>query len=705
MASLSSILSTANAGLLAAQTGIGTVSDNISNVNTAGYVRKIVDQTSLALQGAGYGVSAATVTRATNQFLQNASLGAIGDASSASMVSDNLSQAQALLGDPTSTTGYFSELNQVFSDFAAAANDPASVVNSQQAVNQVTQFLTQSQTVATSLRALSGQADTRIGGDVAQVNSLLGQIDSLNNAINVASASGGDVTNAQNAQSSLINTLAGLVDVKVVSNGTGGVVLRTAAGQMLVGPQGTASIAYQGATEAASQMVITQPGGGQAQAPMTLAGGEIKGLLDLRNTSLPGVQTQLSEYVSQAVNALNLAHNASTSSPPPAQLTGANTGLDLPTAINGFTGVTNVAIVGANGQLQTQVKIDFGAQTMSVNGVSVGGFSSSTFLSSLNSALGGAGTASFSNGALSISATAPGTGVAVADDPTTPSMKAGRGFSAFFGLNNLITSSSITNYNTGLAPGDPNGFTPGDTLTLRVTGPNNTKVSDITIPVPAGGTVQNLVDALNATSGGVGLFGQFSLDNNGALTFAPNKPGAAFVSVVTDNTARGPGGPSVSQLFGIGQAVRIERVPTYAVRSDIAGNAAKLATAQLDLSAAANGQPVVSPGDGSGALALSKAGLTPLGFAAAGLAAPLTTNVTQYAAQFAGALGTQAATADSANTNATAVQSEANARRQSTEGVNMDQELINLTTYQQAYSASARLVTATSAMFTALQNM
>ena len=64
-----------------------------------------------------------------------------------------------------------------------------------------------------------------------------------------------------------------------------------------------------------------------------------------------------------------------------------------------------------------------------------------------------------------------------------------------------------------------------------------------------------------------------------------------------------------------------------------------------------------------------------------------------------------ATSADSANTNAAAVQTEADARRPSTEGVNMDQELINLTTYQQAYSASARLVTATTAMFTALQNM
>ena len=702
--SLSSIMSTANAGLLAAQTGIGTVSDNIANVNTPGYVRKTVDQTSLALQGKGYGVSVSGVTRAANQFLQNASLAAAGDASSASVVADSLSQAQALLGDPTSASGYFGQLTQAFADFAAAANDPASTVNSIQAVGQVTQFLNQSQSVAQSLSALSSQADSRIGGDVTQVNSLLSQIDSLNNSINAAAANGGDVTNAQNAQSSLINTLSTLIDVKVGSNGTGGVVLRTTTGQSLVGPQGPASVAYQGATQAASQMVISQPGGGQAQTPMSLAGGEMKGLLDLRNSSLPSVQTQLSEYVSQAVNALNLAHNASTSSPPPAQLTGANTGLDLPTAISGFTGVTNIAVVAANGQPQTQVQIDFGAQTMSVGGVPVGGFTPSTFLTTLNGALGGMATASFSNGALSISAALPGSGVAIADDPTTPSAKAGRGFSAFFGLNNLITSRSITNYNTGLAATDSNGFTAGDTLTLRVTGPGNTKITDVAIPLPAGGTVQNLVDALNSPVGGVGLYGQFSLDGAGALTFTPTSPGSANLSVVTDNSSRGPGGPSVSQLFGIGQAQRIGRIATYAVRADIAANPTHLATAQLDLNAAAS-QPVVSPGDGSGALALSKAGATQLNFAAAGASGAATTNVIHYASQFAGALGAAAATAGNAKTNASAVQSEADARRQSVEGVNMDQELINLTTYQQAYSASARLVTATNAMFTALQNM
>ncbi|MGZ6019674.1 MAG: flagellar basal body rod C-terminal domain-containing protein, partial [Phenylobacterium sp.] len=39
---------------------------------------------------------------------------------------------------------------------------------------------------------------------------------------------------------------------------------------------------------------------------------------------------------------------------------------------------------------------------------------------------------------------------------------------------------------------------------------------------------------------------------------------------------------------------------------------------------------------------------------------------------------------------------------QSVEGVNIDQELVNLTTFQQAYSANARMIQATKDVFDAL---
>jgi flagellar hook-associated protein 1 FlgK len=223
--------------------------------------------------------------------------------------------------------------------------------------------------------------------------------------------------------------------------------------------------------------------------------------------------------------------------------------------------------------------------------------------------------------------------------------------------------------------------------------------------MPAAGNLQGVINALNSSATGVGLFGQFTLSSTGGLTFTPAQQGGATLTVVTDTTQRGAGGPSLSQLFGIGDAQRAARIASYSVRSDINANPSNLATATLDLPAATSGQPVLVPGDGSGAQALANAGSTTQSFDAAGAAQATATSVTRYSAQFAGSLANSATAASQASTNATAVQNEAETQRQSVEGVNLDQELVNLTTYQQAFSASARLVTATQDLFTALLNM
>src|SRR5690606_1961021 len=117
-------------------------------------------------------------------------------------------------------------------------------------------------------------------------------------------------------------------------------------------------------------------------------------------------------------------------------------------------------------------------------------------------------------------ATAAGNGVALAQDAANPSDKAGRGFSHFFGLNDVIRSTGISTYDSGLAPTDPHGFTPGDEITFSLADANGRPIRDITVAVPAGGTMADLVNALNSTTTGVGFHGQFTLDERGALTFA-----------------------------------------------------------------------------------------------------------------------------------------------------------------------------------------
>jgi flagellar hook-associated protein 1 FlgK len=703
--SLNAIIGAASSGMLAAQTGLNTVSDNIANLNTPGYVDKIIELNAQAVQGVGIGVSATGVALAANQFLQNASLAANASAAQSSAVSNMLSQAQGLFGDPNSATGYFNLLNQVSSDFQAAANDPASSLSGIQVVNDVNQFLSQSQTISGSLNGLVTQADSQIDSDVTQANQLLTQIAGLNKSIALATTAGADATNSQEAQNELLTQLGSLMDIKAATNSTGGVTLTSQSGILLVGQGGAATLAYQPSTTAASQLTVTQPGGAPQPANLQLASGELQGLLSLRNTRLPGVQDQLSEYVTQAVNALNQAHNASSAVPPPAQLTGQNIGIGLTTAVGGFAGTTTVAIVNAAGQLQQSVAIDFSADTMSVNGAAATGFTPATFLASLNTALGGAGAATFANGVLSLAANGGGNGVAVGDDASTPASSAnGEGFSQYFGLNNLVGSSVISNYRTGLAASDPSGFPAGQTLTLRVSNSSGSQITDITVTTPAGGTVQNLIDALNSSASGVGLYGQFALSGAGELAFTPNTPGAASLSVVKDATLSTAAPESVSQLFGIGDQTRASRIDAFSVRSDITANPSKVAFATLDLGAGA-GQPVLAIGDGSGALKAARANTATMNFDAAGGLAARSTGVNQYGAELAGSLGDQAAAASQAGANAQAVQTEANNRLQSVEGVNLDSELVNLTTYQQAYNASARLVTASQDMFNTLLNM
>src|SRR5690606_23132996 len=68
--SLSLTLSNALSGLQVNQSALQVTSNNIANVNTAGYSRKVVNTSPRVLGSQGAGVEISAITRAVNQFLQ-----------------------------------------------------------------------------------------------------------------------------------------------------------------------------------------------------------------------------------------------------------------------------------------------------------------------------------------------------------------------------------------------------------------------------------------------------------------------------------------------------------------------------------------------------------------------------------------------------------------------------------------------------------
>ncbi|MFN3836881.1 MAG: flagellar hook-associated protein FlgK [Brevundimonas sp.] len=699
--SLNSIMNIATSGLRTAQSQLRVTADNIANVDTPGYVRKVADQSAAVTNGYGSGVDIARVRLATDRFLQAAGLNAGADAARQGVRSELYDQIQNQFGDPSSDTNFFAQVDKLFASYATLAESPTSSAARQDTIYKTQSLFNQAAGIADQIQSARQEADGRLQSAIETVNPLLEQIDKLNKTIASGSVINQDVTGAQNAQLGLINELSKYMDVKVEARSNGGVTLRTNTGTALVG-EGHATLSYQSAgtvdaTTAFSDIMITEPSGTRWPLLDGVSSGQIRGLVEMRDVDAPAAAARLGELTAKLADELNRAHNANSSVPAPATLTGRNTGQSLENALTGFTGTTTITAVDAAGVVQASAQIVFSGATMTINGVAA---DPTTFLGVLNAQMGGAATASFSDGKLQL-AGAGGNGVAIADDATTPSSKGGRGFSHWFGLNDLVSTTTPTFYETGLTLASPHGFDAGESLTFRFSGESGSRQRDITVSVPAGtGTMGEMLGALNDPITGVGRYGAFSLDAAGKLSFRAYDPAATNLAIVKDNTTQNPSGVSMSQLFGLG-ATGSTRAGAYTVRSDIQQDPAKLALAQLNLSAAA-GTPALSKSDGRGGLALGDVGKRNVAFGAAGGASAGAKTLSSYAADFAGEIGGKASAAKTRADTATALAKEADSRRTSAEGVNMDEELVNMTTFQQAYNASARLIQASKDMYDVL---
>lgn len=699
--SLNAIMNTANSGLIAAQTQLRVVSDNVSNVNTPGYVRKIAEQQTLVSQGMGSGVEVARIRLATDRFLQAASLNAGAEAARQGVRYELYDRIQSLFGDPGGNTGFFAQVDGVFSAFSASAEDPTSSPRRQDALFKTQALFDEATRIARSIQAVREDADGRVQSAIEKANNLLQQIEGLNLEIARATVVNGDASGAETAQSALIGQLAELMDIRVSVRPVGGVSIRTGNGTLLAG-EGAATLSYNRAgtvtTETAfNEIWITEPGGQKRSLMDSVTSGEIKGLVELRDNEAPAAAERLAELITHVADELNRAHNANSSVPPPSVLTGRNVGQSFASAITGFTGQSTVAVTNASGVIQARADIVFSGATMTINGVAT---TPAGFLAELNTQLGGTATASFVDGRLIL--TAAGTnGVAIADDAAAPSNKTGRGFSHYFGLNDLISTDRPALYDTGLTAASPHGFTAGETMTLRFSGENGAKLRDLQITVPAGGTVGDLINALNDPASGIGRFGAFALAADGTLKFNGIGTPPPRISVLEDRTTQIPSGVSVTEMFGIGSGVRASRADGFALRADIRQSPAKLALAQLNLAAGA-GVAALSSGDGRGALLLADAGERAANFQAAGDSSGGLISVSRYASELAGDIGGKAAAAQSRKSTAEALYSEATARQTAHEGVNLDEELVLMTTYQQAFNASARLIQAAKDMYDTL---
>ncbi|WP_019962261.1 flagellar hook-associated protein FlgK [Woodsholea maritima] len=705
--SMMGVISNALSGLNASQIGLRTTSNNISNVNTPGYARTQVVQVPRVSAGQGMGVEVVGVRRIADAFLTAASLRARGDASAAQAKSDALDRIQSQFGSTSDQGSVFGKLNSAFSAFAAAASNPSTTVSRLTAVSDLESYFDEAARLSEEIRLMRAEVDDRIGNRVRRGNEILGELQALN-AQAQTFAAGSDLSGMQNQRSQLMDELATIMDVRGDLQPDGRVFVRTGNGQLLLGntialldyvPSGTGTYGIDYGGVSASY--------GNSGVPVDIThnihGGEIRGLIEARDVDLPAMAAELAEYTSGVADALNAAHNQTSAYPPLNTLTGRQTGL-LPADIVQGSGQSTLAIVDKDGTLIDTIDLQFNAGGFTVNGAPGGTVNG--LVAGLNTALGANGTASFTNGRLTISATNPDHGISFIDDAANPSSLGGRGFSHFFGLNDMVTTPYPSFYNTMQTNGADHGFNPGGTLKFKISHPDGRVVQEIT-NAPAGLTFGTMLSGINNASAGIGTYAQYSLDASGALVLTP-QPGYEnyTVEIVEDTTQRGATGISFSQLFGASDGAKFSRTESFHVRSDLLSDGSRVGMAQLDLSGpAVPGDTVLTEGDARGGQLLYNVLNKKYSFSAAGGLASGAASLQDYGARVAGDIGARSARAAREYDSAQSVQTVADQKRSDVEGVNMDEELANLTIYQSSYNAAARLLQAANEMTETLLNL
>jgi len=715
MSSINAILSSATSALKTNQAALGATSANISNVNNPDYVRRQVQFESLNINGEAVGVQVGQIQRVVADFLQSQLLSSRSTAGTVDAMGDIHSRIQSMLGKPDDPNSMPSLVNQALAYPSELTLDPVSTARRMGYLQQMQTALSSISQTSSQLLNIRTSTDNSIAQDVSTANSLISTIYSLNQQIVKASAVGSDAGALQDQRDAALRNLSDLISIKTYAQPNGSITVTTDDGSELI-DENKVQLSYspsgQTGTDVIYGQISAQPvdsSGAPLGQPIAFDShfgqGQLRGLLTMRDNDLPNLLEQLGNLAANLSEQLNATHNDSVAVPPVNTLTGRQTGL-LSTDAADFTGQTTLAVVDSSGKLVHSLTFDFDAGTYTVDNSATAPIPNGAaatlddVVTAINTGLAGSATASFNNGVLSITATDPTTGLGFSQPSASASSRGGRSFSQFFGLNDLVQAMRPSNFDTGLTSADLSaansaGYTAGQQFTLSISDPSGKVLKQITYTATGSESLQDIVDAINDPTNGLGQFMTFALDSNGQLVGTPTSGNTNVALDVTgDNTDRGGTGVSFTAMFGLGRRYQMEQASALTIKPAILAQPSNLALAHLAFDPATMpGDVVAAIADSTGAQALANLATSTVGFSAAGDLRATAASIGDYAALIVGNTSNNAASVSQMQQAADSVKTEVESRRTSTEGVNLDEELSNMIIYQQAYNAAARLVT------------
>lgn len=333
-------LDTAVKALRAHQLAVDVASHNIANAQSPGYSRQRVLLRPVGLDGSdhfsrdnllgrpGFGVDAKDVNRVRDMFLDFQARQSLSGQAQYQALSTPIENAEVVFNDP-SDDGISALLGKFWASWHDVVNEPESSAARVALVHATTTFTTRLRAAHDQLTQQRVDLNQSVSSIADQINAKASELASLNLQVQQVELNGDMANDLRDRRDLLLDDLSKLGNISYSEDDSGSQTVYLGTHELVVG---TSARRINTADDPLNpgmvklQFAIDNDG-------VSVSAGQLKGVLDARDTALPELIGKLNSFASGLINSVNSIHQA-------------GYGLDNATGLAFFSGsdASNIAV-------------------------------------------------------------------------------------------------------------------------------------------------------------------------------------------------------------------------------------------------------------------------------------------------------------------------------------------------------------------------
>lgn len=354
MSGLFASLTMAGRSLQAQLLGLDTVGRNISNAATPGYSRQEVVFAAVppaeSWSGGG-GVKAVRLTAARDMLIEQRIRLEVPMEMRDQAIVRQLGLVETVLGSEAPSVS--EHLTSFFDAWAVLAEDPTSTTARIGVLSEAQSLANAFHDTAGVLTAGRMDADAGIRTAASEVNALAARLAELNRQLSISVSNDAAAIHLEDEIGVVLESMSRLVDIDTVRRQDGGFDVSIASGRPLV--VGASAFAIEIGRDAAGMTSLSCQG---FEVTGEIAGGEIGGLIQIRDKLLPDYLGRLDRLAAALCEQVNTLHQA---------------GFDLDGTAGGAFFVPPVAVEGAASSMQVEAAIGLDPRRIAAAGSATAG--------------------------------------------------------------------------------------------------------------------------------------------------------------------------------------------------------------------------------------------------------------------------------------------------------------------------------------------